>query len=180
MRIIQSPRESVNEEIVALALACCSRALLWRLFRLTQTGLGEFSNFPDGGDSDFLTGPTSISAVDGFDVAAEVEQRAELRELRHMLHQFMSLVTEAYLPTKEATAQATKPLPPKSVAVEAYLAVCDLLVVFSRHLGTQQPGLKALAYQADKRFEDGLIHFLEARVFVADDVSAIFAVSVSI
>ena len=78
-------------------------------------------------------------------------------ELRQMLDNYMSLCTKWVVCDN------------KRIATEAYLSLCDLLVAFSRHLATTEPSIKSLAYVPDSTTEAGLIHFLEAFVFV--DVS---------
>lgn len=57
----------------------------------------------------------------------------------------------------------------KRLASESFLSICDLLVVFSRHLSVHLPNLKSIIYTADRDLELKLTNFLEQRVFVDDD-----------
>ncbi|CAI9736491.1 cohesin subunit SA-1 isoform X1 [Octopus vulgaris] len=54
------------------------------------------------------------------------------------------------------------------VSEEAYITICDLLIVFSKHLG-ENALLKALIYEPDKNLQAQLCGFLSEKVFVEDD-----------
>ncbi|XP_041354006.1 cohesin subunit SA-1-like isoform X2 [Gigantopelta aegis] len=54
------------------------------------------------------------------------------------------------------------------VAEEAYITICDLLVIFSRHLGDNQL-LQPLVFEPDKSLQSQLNNFLMDKVFVEDD-----------
>ncbi|XP_046568890.1 LOW QUALITY PROTEIN: cohesin subunit SA-2-like [Haliotis rubra] len=51
---------------------------------------------------------------------------------------------------------------------EAYVTICDLLVVFSKHLG-ENAVMKPLVYEPDKNMHLHLSNFLSEKVFVEDD-----------
>ncbi|CAH8682361.1 unnamed protein product [Schistosoma rodhaini] len=122
IRIAQSGNDA-NGEIVAQAVGCCSKALLWNLARI-----GE----------------------------ADVD-KTDLNKLRRQLNLYMD-VCIGYLDHSC-----------KRLASESFLSICDLLVVFSRHLSVHLPNLKSIIYTADKDLELKLTNFLEQRVFVDDD-----------
>lgn len=54
------------------------------------------------------------------------------------------------------------------VSEEAYISICDLLIVFSKHLG-ENSLLKPLVYEPDKSLQSQLSGFLTDKVFVEDD-----------
>ncbi|CAH8674975.1 unnamed protein product [Schistosoma bovis] len=122
IRIAQSGNDA-NGEIVAQAVSCCSKALLWNLARI-----GE----------------------------ADVD-KTDLNKLRRQLNLYMD-VCIGYLDHSC-----------KRLASESFLSICDLLVVFSRHLSVHLPNLKSIIYTADRDLELKLTNFLEQRVFVDDD-----------
>ncbi|CAH8671635.1 unnamed protein product [Schistosoma bovis] len=122
IRIAQSGNDA-NGEIVAQAVSCCSKALLWNLARI-----GE----------------------------ADVD-KTDLNKLRRQLNLYMD-VCIGYLDYSC-----------KRLASESFLSICDLLVVFSRHLSVHLPNLKSIIYTADRDLELKLTNFLEQRVFVDDD-----------
>ncbi|XP_025079886.1 cohesin subunit SA-1-like isoform X2 [Pomacea canaliculata] len=56
----------------------------------------------------------------------------------------------------------------EKVGAEAYVSICDLLIVFSKHLG-DNPNLKPLVFEVDRRLQSHLSNFLTEKVFVEDD-----------
>lgn len=48
------------------------------------------------------------------------------------------------------------------------MSICDLLIVFSKHLG-DNPNLKPLVFEVDRRLQSHLSNFLTEKVFVEDD-----------
>ncbi|KAK6195975.1 hypothetical protein SNE40_001290 [Patella caerulea] len=55
------------------------------------------------------------------------------------------------------------------VVEEAYITICDLLVVFSRNLAEFHPDMKQLVFEPDKNLQNELSNFLSEKVFVEDD-----------
>ncbi|KAH8867922.1 Cohesin subunit SA-2 [Schistosoma japonicum] len=127
IRIAQSGNDA-NGEIVAQAVSCCSKALLWNLARIGEVDV----------------------------------DKADLSKLRRQLNLYMD-VCIGYLDHSC-----------KRLASESFLSICDLLVVFSRHLSIHLPNLKPVIYTADRDLELKLTNFLEQRVFVDDDDLAAF------
>ncbi|ESN95831.1 hypothetical protein HELRODRAFT_86353, partial [Helobdella robusta] len=56
-----------------------------------------------------------------------------------------------------------------SVQEEAYISICDLLIIFNKNLGHNNPALAPLVYTPDPIMQEHLIMFLKERVFVEDD-----------
>ncbi|PAA68029.1 hypothetical protein BOX15_Mlig017969g1, partial [Macrostomum lignano] len=89
----------------------------------------------------------------------------EQKDLKKCVELFFQ-VTTAYLSHDE-----------KSIATEAYVSICDLLVVFSRHnepavagqAGDRQQPAGVVSFVADAGLQSGLVHFMQRRVFVEDD-----------
>lgn len=54
------------------------------------------------------------------------------------------------------------------VAEEAYVTICDSLIVYSKNL-SEKPGLKKLIYEPDKPLQKQLSNFLEEKVFLDDE-----------
>ena len=52
--------------------------------------------------------------------------------------------------------------------VQAYVSICDLLIVFSKHLG-DNPLMKPLVYEVDRNLQSHLSNFITEKVFVEDD-----------
>lgn len=59
--------------------------------------------------------------------------------------------------------------PEDSVQEEAYISICDLLVVFSKNLANKNPALESLAFNADCQLQEALSHFLNEKVFIEDE-----------
>lgn len=55
------------------------------------------------------------------------------------------------------------------IAEEAFVSVCDLLIVFSKNLGETNALLKPLVYEVDQEMHKRLSEFLTDKVFVEDD-----------
>jgi cohesin complex subunit SA-1/2 len=55
---------------------------------------------------------------------------------------------------------------------QAYVTICDLLIVFSRNLA-QNPLLEPLVYEPDKNLQAQLGDFLNEKVFIEDDDGAL-------
>ncbi|XP_065924838.1 cohesin subunit SA-1 isoform X1 [Magallana gigas] len=55
------------------------------------------------------------------------------------------------------------------VGEEAYITICDLLVMFSRHLGEINEVMRPLVYEPDKNLQQQLSNFLTEKVFIEDD-----------
>jgi hypothetical protein len=51
---------------------------------------------------------------------------------------------------------------------QAYVTICDLLIVFSKHLG-DNPLMRPLCYEVDKGMQSHLSNFLTEKVFVEDE-----------
>ncbi|TGZ72694.1 hypothetical protein CRM22_001934 [Opisthorchis felineus] len=83
--------------------------------------------------------------------------KGEISKVRRMITLFMEL-SIGYLDH-----------PSKRLSYDAYLSICDLLVVLCRHLAVRPPNLQSLVYVADRELELKLTNYLERRVFVDDD-----------
>ncbi|XP_064615065.1 cohesin subunit SA-2-like [Liolophura sinensis] len=59
--------------------------------------------------------------------------------------------------------------PVNRVDEEAFITICDLLVVFSKQIAETNPLLKCLVYESDKNLQGQLSGFLTDKVFVEDD-----------
>nr|KAG5693533.1 hypothetical protein BaRGS_019859 [Batillaria attramentaria] len=57
----------------------------------------------------------------------------------------------------------------EKVGEEAYVTICDLLIVFSKHLGDGNPLMKPLVYEVDRSLQSHLSNFLTEKVFVEDE-----------
>ena len=55
-----------------------------------------------------------------------------------------------------------------AIFLQAYLTVCDLLIVFSRQLGSNS-SLSSLIFEPDKTLQHLLNNFIQAYVFIDDD-----------
>ena len=58
--------------------------------------------------------------------------------------------------------------PQPKVSEEAYVTICDSLIVYSKNLGEKE-GLKPLVYEPDKALQKQLSNFLEEKVFLDDE-----------
>ena len=52
--------------------------------------------------------------------------------------------------------------------LQAYVTVCDALIVFSKNIGDKEPQ-KTLVYEPDKSLQNQLSSFLMDKVFIEDD-----------
>jgi cohesin complex subunit SA-1/2 len=52
---------------------------------------------------------------------------------------------------------------------EAFLCVCDLLIIFGDQLGRNNPALAPLVYSPDRNLQTLLNEFIQAYIFVEDD-----------
>lgn len=57
----------------------------------------------------------------------------------------------------------------EKVGEEAYVTICDLLIVFSKHMGDNNPLTKPLCYEVDKSLQSHLSNFLTEKVFLEDE-----------
>ncbi|KAK7478980.1 hypothetical protein BaRGS_00029741 [Batillaria attramentaria] len=57
----------------------------------------------------------------------------------------------------------------KELPFQAYVTICDLLIVFSKHLGDGNPLMKPLVYEVDRSLQSHLSNFLTEKVFVEDE-----------
>jgi len=53
--------------------------------------------------------------------------------------------------------------------VQAYVTLCDLLVVFCNQLGQTNPSLDELKYEPDANLRNMLNEFIQNHVFIDDD-----------
>jgi glycine betaine/choline ABC-type transport system substrate-binding protein len=53
--------------------------------------------------------------------------------------------------------------------LQAYLCVCDMLIIFSNTMAQNSPELEPLVYDAKKELQQKLMRFLNEKVFVEDD-----------
>lgn len=56
-----------------------------------------------------------------------------------------------------------------SVQEEAYISICDLLVVFGKNLANKNAALASLTHSADGGLRESLSHFLNEKVFIEDE-----------
>ena len=52
--------------------------------------------------------------------------------------------------------------------LQAFISICDLLIVFSRHLATTAPQLDLLIVDPDRNLQGALSHFLSEAVFITE------------
>ena len=52
---------------------------------------------------------------------------------------------------------------------QAYISLCDLLIVFGHQLSNNNPRLEPLVYEPDKGLAGLLSNFLTEKVFIDDD-----------
>jgi len=52
---------------------------------------------------------------------------------------------------------------------QAYLCICDLLIIFSHSITQTSPQLEPLVFDAGKELQLRLTHFLNDKVFIEDD-----------
>jgi len=52
---------------------------------------------------------------------------------------------------------------------QAYLCVCDMLIIFSHTIKQSSPQLEPLIFDAGKELQIRLTHFLNDKVFIEDD-----------
>jgi hypothetical protein len=79
-----------------------------------------------------------------------------MKVVRKLLHELMGLCTELLYHQQD------------KVNEEAFVTICDLLIVFSKHMG-QNKNLLPLVYEPDKNLQAQLSGFLTEKVFVDDD-----------
>ncbi|VDM34690.1 unnamed protein product [Hydatigera taeniaeformis] len=149
IRIVSCAPDEASPEIIAQAIACCAKSLLWRLAHVSE---------PDPPKPNLDSFRLSLYSTDSLThLCAYSSVKEEVDELRQMLDNYMCLCTK-WVGNDN-----------KRLATEAYLSLCDLLVAFSRHLATTEPSIKSLSYVPDSTIEAGLIRFLETFVFVDDE-----------
>ena len=56
-----------------------------------------------------------------------------------------------------------------SCILQAYITLCDLLIVFGRHLYTNYNTLQPLVFEPEKSLQSRLVNFLNDKVFVEDE-----------
>ena len=52
---------------------------------------------------------------------------------------------------------------------QAYLSICDMLIIFGRSIAHNSPQLEALVFDAGKELQLRLKHFLNDKVFIEED-----------
>ena len=56
-----------------------------------------------------------------------------------------------------------------SIVLQAYISICDLLIVFGRHLATSNALLEPLVNEPEKNLQGLLANFLTEKVFIDDE-----------
>ena len=96
-----------------------------------------------------------LMVVAVYSLISPVLQEA-MKAVKKQLHEFMHLCHELMYHQNDRINE------------EAYVTICDLLVVFSKQLG-DNPVMKPLVYEPDKNLQGQLGGFLNDKVFVEED-----------